>query len=303
MPPGMMVGNMSQQGMPQWYNNGQQQGMPGHVGSGNSGALPPGMNTNPSGNNTNNGNSNSNNPKSGLPDRRDFDIVMQYGSKNANFIATLDERVKAEATTNKGKEWFLKDTDNIDKGVVDVLFTSSLKKTKNDELPLLKTKVNVKDLNVYRCDPDRKYEQCSYDQVKKNKTFICTIEITGIWFIKSGNQPVKNFGIAFKTTSIMIFEKPTRPKFNFILADNYEQAPLKRKRDEEEEEEEEEGAGEHDHLIQHKEAETSAVGNNEQVEPHAKRLRLTDASEGSSSSAAAQNEVLLVQPGWSSSAN
>lgn len=151
-------------------------------------------------------------------DRRSFDIVVQYGSETKKFCDEADQRVKQEAL-NHPQEWF--NREKIGEEAVDLLYSSSVKKPSDDQLPALSTKTNVNELVVYSCDIARKYTESSFEKVRKDVMFLVTIEISGVWFIKSKEQPVKNFGLAWNTKSILLFSTTARPKFNFQLGNTY----------------------------------------------------------------------------------
>ena len=104
---------------------------------------------------------------------------------------------------------------------MDLLYSGSVKKPSDDKLPALSTKTNVNELTVYMCDENHKYTDSEYKNVRKEMIFLVTIEISGVWFIKSKEQPVKNFGLAWNTKSILLFSTTARPKFNFQLGTQY----------------------------------------------------------------------------------
>lgn len=153
--------------------------------------------------------------------RRSLDITVQFESETKKLCDEADARVKQEAL-NYPQEWFSRE--KIGEEAVDMLYSSSVKKPADDQLPALNTKLNLKDLIVYLCDTDRNYTESDYTKVRKDIIFLVTVEISGVWFIKSKEQPVKNFGLAWNTKSILLFSTTARPKFNFQLGNTYTQS-------------------------------------------------------------------------------
>jgi hypothetical protein len=152
--------------------------------------------------------------ESQLPNRRNFDIVLQYGSKGKELVEQFEQRVK-DVAMERCKEWFNKD--KMSEETFESLFTSSIRKQEEEQTISLLTKVAMNFFDVFTYNKKTKQVlPCDYKEIKKNIHFQATIVPEYIWFQSSGRC-----GIRWNTQSVLVYANSEAPAFNFHMEDEH----------------------------------------------------------------------------------
>jgi len=172
-----------------------------------------------------------------LPSRRTMDIVLQPESANYKFIKRMDEWAKEKAI-EKRKEWF--NRDKLGHEAADMLYSSALKEL-DGQTPSLRAKTNVDYLKIAKCSKEYEVTPGKLENIKKDCNYTATLEVSGVWMIKDSKGGIKNYGLIWNLTDILVYEITASSEINIRLPKHFKMnmnsESNKRKREEEEEEE------------------------------------------------------------------
>lgn len=152
------------------------------------------------------------------PDRRNLDIAVPINSPLYEFANKADALLIQKGVENC-KDWFEDDRQASEDTIADRL-TRTVSKQKGDYNPTIRTKVDIKNLRVFKyivdADGKKRVEPGKYEDVTRNVELVAVVEVMGVWIVG------KKFGLSLKTTQVIVFPSSEDPAFNFQLSEDVE---------------------------------------------------------------------------------